>query len=48
MPSMPTRCSSSFQQIVVGMTATGLAMALVGCGTTNTLNGAGASFPAPI
>jgi phosphate transport system substrate-binding protein len=45
---MPTRCSSSFQQIVVGMTATGLAMALVGCGTTNTLNGAGASFPAPI
>lgn len=48
MPSMPTGCRGSFRRIVARTTATGLAMALVGCGTTNTLNGAGASFPAPI
>lgn len=48
MPSMPIGCRGSLRRMVASTSATGLALGLVGCGTTNTLNGAGASFPAPI
>ncbi len=48
MLSFPPRRRSNHQRRVIGVLATGLALAATGCGTTSTLNGAGASFPAPI
>ena len=48
MPFSLRRRHGSLARLVAGSTAVGLALTTVGCGTTNTLNGAGASFPAPI
>lgn len=42
------RYRGSVVRIVAGATGVGMALSLAGCGTTSTLNGAGASFPAPI
>jgi phosphate transport system substrate-binding protein len=36
------------KRLVASTTVIGLAVSIVGCGTSSTLNGAGASFPAPI
>jgi len=51
LPSTPfssSRSRGSHVRVVSGTMAVGLALSLVGCGTSSTLNGAGASFPAPI
>jgi phosphate transport system substrate-binding protein len=48
MLSSPPRRLGTHQQRVIGALASGLALAATGCSTTSTLNGAGASFPAPI
>jgi phosphate transport system substrate-binding protein len=48
MPSPFSRGNRAFSRLVSGAMVAGLSLSAVGCGTTNTLNGAGASFPAPI
>jgi phosphate transport system substrate-binding protein len=48
MLSFSPRPRGPLQRRVLGVLATGLALAATGCSTTSTLNGAGASFPAPI
>lgn len=48
---MPTPASphrGGLRRLAAPTAATGLALALVGCSASSTLNGAGASFPAPI
>ena len=37
-----------FQRLLAATAASGLVLPVVGCGTSSTLSGAGASFPAPI
>lgn len=44
----PSPRSNVLARTMAGSTAIGLALSLAGCGTSSTLNGAGASFPAPI
>ena len=48
MPLLFSRSRDSLVRIVAGTTAVGFALSVAGCGTSSTLNGAGASFPAPI
>lgn len=49
MPLMFSSRHSKVQQLLSQGVAAGLALSLPGCGgTTSTLSGAGASFPAPI
>jgi phosphate transport system substrate-binding protein len=48
MPVPSPRRRGSLARLGAGCTATGMALSLAGCGATTTLNGAGASFPAPI
>jgi len=48
MLSFSPRRRGTHQRRVIGALASGLALAATGCSTTSTLNGAGASFPAPI
>ncbi len=45
--SLPHR-RGTLARLGSGVTAAGVALSLVGCGKSSTLNGAGASFPAPI
>jgi phosphate transport system substrate-binding protein len=48
MPASVLRRRGSLAGLGAGFTATSMALSLAGCGGTRTLNGAGASFPAPI
>ncbi|MEB3317381.1 MAG: phosphate ABC transporter substrate-binding protein PstS [Cyanobacteriota bacterium] len=48
MPLLFSRSRDSLGWALACTTAVGLALSVAGCGTTSTLNGAGASFPAPI
>ncbi|MFN9644067.1 MAG: phosphate ABC transporter substrate-binding protein PstS [Cyanobacteriota bacterium] len=48
MPVAFLRHRDTLARLGAGFTAAGMALSLVGCGETRTLNGAGASFPAPI
>ena len=48
MPFAPFAGPFRMKRLVASTTVIGLAVSIVGCGTSSTLNGAGASFPAPI
>jgi phosphate transport system substrate-binding protein len=48
MPLSVLRHRGNLSRLGAGFTAAGMAFSLAGCGETRTLNGAGASFPAPI
>ena len=48
MPFAPFAGPFRMKRLVASTTVIGLAFSIVGCGTSSTLNGAGASFPAPI
>jgi phosphate transport system substrate-binding protein len=48
MPFAPFTGNARAKRIVASTTAIGLTFSIVGCGPSSTLNGAGASFPAPI